>query len=172
MATGVLAPISEYLRSAYRPDRDYVDGEIQERNLGELDHSDLQGRLLQLLNRGEYRSLFHANPELRVQVSTNRYRVPDICLRAASAPREQILQTAPLLCIEILSPEDRISRVRERVADFLHMGVREVWLVDAVSRTVSVCKGNSTIDNISGTLAVPGTPVTIDIGEIFSVLDE
>jgi hypothetical protein len=35
MATNVLIPVSEYLKTSYSPDCDYVDGEVQERNLGE-----------------------------------------------------------------------------------------------------------------------------------------
>jgi hypothetical protein len=34
--------LSEYLQTSYHPDRDYVDGEVQERNLGEFDHAAVQ----------------------------------------------------------------------------------------------------------------------------------
>jgi hypothetical protein len=40
--TSTLIPIEEYLHTSYHPDREYVDGDIQERNLGEKDHSKLQ----------------------------------------------------------------------------------------------------------------------------------
>ena len=172
MATGVLIPVSEYLHSVYRPDCDYVDGEVQERNLGELDHSDLQGRFLELLGAPANRPLIRANAELRVQVSPTLFRIPDICVRAVPAAREQIIRTPPLLCIEILSPEDRISRVRERVADFLQMGVREVWLVDPATRSVSVCAGQTATEHRSGEITVPATPVTVRVEDVFSVLDE
>ena len=33
---------NEYLATSYRPDREYVDGAVVERNLGEHDHSRLQ----------------------------------------------------------------------------------------------------------------------------------
>lgn len=172
MDTNVLISVSEYLHSVYRPDCDYVDGEVQERNLGELDQSDLQGRFLELLGAEGNRPYVKANAEIRVQVSPTRYRVPDICVRAVPAAREQIIHTPPLLCVEILSPEDRISRVRERVSDFLQMGVREVWLVDPGTRSVSVCSGHSAVDHSTGSLSVPGTPVQISIEDIFRVLDE
>src|SRR6202043_3939568 len=42
MATGTLISVSEYLSAMYRPDCDYVDGEVQERNLGEYDHGKIQ----------------------------------------------------------------------------------------------------------------------------------
>jgi hypothetical protein len=41
MGTATLVPIEEYLSTSYEDgDREYVDGEVLERNLGEFDHSD------------------------------------------------------------------------------------------------------------------------------------
>ena len=34
MAIAVQIPIAEYLRTSYRPDREYVNGEPRERNVG------------------------------------------------------------------------------------------------------------------------------------------
>ena len=46
MQTGELMSIREYLSTSFRPDCDYVDGEIVERNVGEYDHSRLQGAII------------------------------------------------------------------------------------------------------------------------------
>ena len=43
MAAGTQISVEEYLHTAYRPDCDYVDGVVEERNLGERDHSWIQG---------------------------------------------------------------------------------------------------------------------------------
>ena len=169
MATSTLVPVSEYLATAYRPDCDYVDGQVQERNLGELDHSDLQRQLILLLANAKG---IRVNPELRVQVSANRFRVPDLCVLSADAPREQVVRTAPLLCIEILSPEDTLSRMVERVHDFLNMGVRQVWIFDPRLRSAMVCEGAAMVEHTSGQLALPGTQVTVELSEVFRVLDE
>jgi Uma2 family endonuclease len=172
MATNTLIPVSEYLRTSYSPDCDYVDGDVQERNLGELDHSDLQGRLLELLSTPESKAYVRVNAEIRVQTSPTRFRVPDVCVRLVPAVREQIIRTPPLLCIEILSPEDRMSRTREKVRDYLDMGVPEVWVVDPQSRSVSVCTGPTMIEHTTGELTVPETPVVLALADIFKVLDE
>jgi len=172
MATSALIPVGEYLTTSYSPDCDYVDGEIQERNVGEEDHSDLQARLLDLLRTEANQRFIRAKPELRVQVKSTRFRVPDILVRLRPAPKEQIIRTPPVLCIEVLSPEDTMKRVRERVRDYLDMGVPEVWIVDGPSRTVTVCKGMNAVEQSEGTLAVPRTPITLTIAEIFGVLDE
>lgn len=43
MASSTQISVHEYLNTSYRPDCDYVDGELRERNLGELEHALLQG---------------------------------------------------------------------------------------------------------------------------------
>jgi len=172
MATSTVIPIAEYLKTSYRPDCDYIDGEVQERNWGEQDHSDLQARLIMLLLRPENQSYIRANPELRVQVKATRFRVPDISVRAKNAPSEQIVRQAPLLCIEILSPEDTVLKTKERVYDYLDMGVPEVWILDPERRSVSVCSGLTIVEHTGGTLVVPQTPVQLAIADIFSALDD
>jgi Uma2 family endonuclease len=134
MAVGTQVSVEEYLHTSYRPDCDYVDGQVQERNLGEKDHSRTQGRVYAyLFNQypGLREKLF---PELRVQVSAKRFRVPDVCVLAEDAPDEQIVTTPPILCIEILSPEDRSKRFMERVNDYFAMGVPLCWIIDPVAR--------------------------------------
>ena len=42
MATSAQVAIETYLKTSYHPDRDYVDGEIEERNSDEFDHAELQ----------------------------------------------------------------------------------------------------------------------------------
>jgi len=45
MATKPLVPVEEYLRTSFDgPDREYLDGEIVERNVGENQHSEVQAR--------------------------------------------------------------------------------------------------------------------------------
>lgn len=172
MATSALIPVSEYLATAYRPDRDYIDGELQERNVGEYDHGHLQitlgAFLLSKANEWHIRVI----TELRVQVCDKRFRIPDICVLSADAPREQIVQYPPILCIEILSPEDTLSRMRDRIHDFINMGVRQVWLLDPRTRTVIVCDGSVMLEQTSGEVTLPGSLVTVDIAKIFRVLDE
>lgn len=172
MATAQLIPIGEYLATAYRPDVDYVNGELEERNLGELDHSDIQTFFARYIGAHQQAWGVKVQTELRVQVRPDRFRVPDLCLLAVNAPREQIVQTPPVLCIEILSPADTVQRMRERIRDFVDMGVPEVWIVDPSSRSVLICRGNTMTEQNGGTLIVEGTPVHIPIAEIFATLDE
>jgi Uma2 family endonuclease len=171
MATNVLVPVSEYLRTSYEPDCDYVDGELQERNVGEQDHSDLQTRLAKLLGADPNEEYLWVNTELRVQVKSSRFRVPDVCVRHADASSEQVVHTPLLLCVEVLSPDDTVSRTRAKVRDYLDMGVPAVWVVDPVARTVTVCRGATMVEYSDGELNVPETPVKVALADIFKILD-
>jgi Uma2 family endonuclease len=75
-------------------------------------------------------------PEQRVQVTSDRFRVPDICV-VLGDPGEQILTKPPFLCVEILSPDDRVSRLEERADDYLAM-------VDHAGRGLAGSPGRST----------------------------
>ena len=171
MATAALVTAAEYLRSRYEPDADFVDDHIEERPVGEKAHSRLQKRFLLLLSTLACEPFFETLQELRVQVSSTRFRVPDVCLISSFAPSEEIAVTPPLLCIEVLSPEDTMSRTLVRVRDFLTMGVPEVWIVDPETRSIHVCSGNILAEHRVGELPVPGTPISVSLSEVFSVLD-
>ena len=127
----VLIPVAEYLSTSYDPDCDYVDGELEDRNVGEKDHSKAQGNLyLYLWTHYQTMCVF---VEQRIRVSASRYRVPDICVTLGE-PAEQVFAQPPFLCVEILSPEDRAGRIERKIADYLRMGVRCIWVIDPRAR--------------------------------------
>ena len=134
MATGTLVSIDEYLTTVYRPDVDFVDGVIEERNSGQNDHADLQTAIAIYLGSRQRALGIYIVVEQRMQVSPSRFRIPDVCIVVGRRPKEQIFRTPPFACIEILSPEDRLSRVRERVNHYLSFGVSYVWLLDPATR--------------------------------------
>jgi Uma2 family endonuclease len=126
MASSTLISVNEYLKNSYRPDCDYVDGRIEERNAGEHDHSVLQAELIFGFGKHQQEWNIEVLPEQRVQVSPTRFRVPDVCLVSLDQPVEQIITHPPLACIEILSPEDTIRRMQERVEDYRQFGVANI----------------------------------------------
>ena len=72
--------------------------------------------------------------EQTVQVSPTRFRIPDVCALRADAPDEEIITHPPFLCVEILSADDSVTSVAERLDDFLRMGVENVWMIDPLLR--------------------------------------
>jgi Uma2 family endonuclease len=130
MSTAVLVSKEEYLHTAYEPDAEYVDGAIEERCLGEYDHGNWQKALLLWFAGKEKSWNIRLIPELRVQVSPTHLRVPDVTVMSREQPIEQVLTAPPLAVIEILSPEDKITRVLTKLADYEHMGVGTILVID------------------------------------------
>lgn len=134
MATTIQFPLQQYLATSYRPDCDYVDGELEERNLGEREHARLQTALILWLGPRVKAWGLEVLTEQRVQVSAARVRIPDICLVALDLPYERVITEPPVAIVEILSPEDRVVRYNERLEDYRRMGVANIWVVDPEER--------------------------------------
>jgi len=164
----VSAPVSleTYLRTVYRPDCDFVDGVLQERNVGESDHSWIQLRIGSFfLNRFPETGIV-AIPEWRFQVKPTRFRIPDLVV-VRGRPNERILTQTPLLCIEILSPEDTISRMNVRIQDYLDFGVPEVWLVDPQERRVWIHRRDGMQEATGAAIRADGASIEVPVAEIF-----
>jgi Uma2 family endonuclease len=164
-----LVSVEEYLSSSYEPDCDFVDGVLEERNLGEYDHNNLQSAILTYIrNRGKLWNV-RAVVEQRIRVSGKRVRIPDVCVFLRDREIEQVLTKPPLVCIEILSPEDRWTRVEKRIEDFLAMGVEKVWVFDPQERRVFECTRSGRREVLDDLLEAP--PVSIRISELMADLD-
>jgi Uma2 family endonuclease len=159
--------VEEYLHKVYRPDFDYVDGVLVDRNVGEKDHGDAQGNLYAFLR--ERRKLWgiYVALETRVRISPTRFRVPDLCVFVGPAPDEQVFTQPPFLCIEILSPEDRMSRMQVRIKDYLNFGVRYVWLVDPETHAAWICTSEGMHEVRDGTLRTENPELPVPLSEVF-----
>jgi Uma2 family endonuclease len=118
--------IDEYLATSYSPDREYVDGMILERNMGKGRHSFAQAKLILTLSQ-QLGSRAIVLPEQRAHVSPERVRIPDICV---VEQLEEVTTQPPLLCVEILLPDDHWKPVLAAISDYQLMGVPYVWVVD------------------------------------------
>ena len=171
MATAA-APISvaEYLATSYRPDCDYIDGEVQERNLGTRPHGQLQALLAQWFNERFDAYGCNAITEQRVQVAPDRFLVPDVCVLPADNADTFIIESTPLACIEILSPEDRLSRLQERIDDYAAMGVPNIWVMDPLDHATWVAEGRA-LQPVSGPdVSVAGTPLVLNLAALIADL--
>lgn len=163
--------LSDYLGGVHHPDCDFVDGAIEERNLGEYPHSKLQ------LELGFWFRLHAAewqvNPltEQRIQITPARVRVCDVCLLRADAPRENIIVTPPLLCVEILSPEDCLSRAVTVLEDYRTLGLAQSWLLDPVRRAAYIFTASGLHQASGDLLELPGSPVRVVLSNLFAALD-
>jgi Uma2 family endonuclease len=167
MATALRIPIHEYLGNSYRPDREYVDGEVRERNVGKWEHARLQWLLAAWFFTHEKVWGIIGSTEQRVRVAENRVRVPDVVVLTAGA-QPDVLTEPPLLVIETLSPDDSYSDTQERAQDYRAMGVETVWIIDPKTRSGRMCSGADWVE--STRLEVKGTPLYVNLPDIFSQL--
>jgi Uma2 family endonuclease len=130
MATATRVPVEVYLRSSYEPDAEYVDGEIEERPVGENDHSAWQEAICFWFRQHAQEWNVRVRPELRIQTGPTRFRVPDVTVLDRAQPLEQIVTRPPLAVFEILSPEDRMQRLLRKLEDYRIMGIPEIWVID------------------------------------------
>ena len=172
MATApALLSIDEYLRTSYHPDVHFVDGGLEERNVGEYSHAKIQGFITALFLANEERWGTDSVVEQRIRVNSSRVRVADVAVLAPEAPLEEVIQTPPLLCVEVLSPEDRLARAELVLADYRNMGVPNIWLIDPIRR-IAYTFGEAGMSLVFETqLTVPGTPIVLDLPALFAKLD-
>ena len=77
--------------------------------------------------------------------------------------------TPPFICIEILSPEDRWSRVEARINDFLAMGVPFVWVLDYQNRQAFIATPADGLREVKdGILRTQNPTFEVSLSEFFS----
>jgi Uma2 family endonuclease len=169
MATATqIVPLSEYLDTIYHPDRDYIDGELRERNVGKWEHARLQWLIAGLFMNHESEWNVVGSIEQRMQVAKTRIRIADLVV-LRPGPQPDILVEPPLLVIEILSPDDTYSELQERCHDYRNMGVETVWIIDPKTRSGRMCSGADWVE--AERLEVPGTTIHVSLTTLFSQIN-
>lgn len=85
--------------------------------------------------------------------------------------RKQFLELAPDLAVEVMSPNDSVRYVTDKVMEFLDAGVRLVWVVDPDRETVTVYRSDRTArifsveETLDGGDVLPG--FSLRVAEIF-----
>jgi Uma2 family endonuclease len=170
--TPALLSIDEYLNTSYKPDVDFVDGELEERNLGNYDHAKIQSLIATLFENNAEAWHTDAVVEQRIRVSPTRVRICDVAILRDDAPHEDVTATPPLICIEVLSPKDRLARAEIVLGDYLKMGVPNLWLIDPVRRVAYTFNDAGLHPADTTRLTVPNTPIHLDLTAFFAKLDK
>ncbi len=173
MATTTYVPVETYLRMESEPDCEYVDGRIEERPAAEYDHSTWQTALMLFFSAQGKNWNIRPRPELRVRVSSTRFRVPDLTVLSRSAPIEQIIVTPPLAVFEILSPENRMAAMMEKFADYERMGIAGIWIIDPRKSVEDAIGYGYQLGKLetTTTFGLPSLRITFTIEEIAAYVD-
>jgi Uma2 family endonuclease len=166
MKAAALIPVEEYLHTTYRPDRDYVDGEVLERNMGEKDRSRLQREIVFYFRSREQAWQAFCFPEQRIQVAPHRFRIPDVCVVLGKEPDGQVFTEPPFICVEILSKGDTLLAMQERIDDYLAFGVRYVWVIHPRGARAWIYTKGAITEAKDGILETGNPVLTLPLAEI------
>jgi Uma2 family endonuclease len=170
MATATQISLETYLTTSYEPDVDYVDGMLEDRNVGEYDHNMVQMAILFWFHQHGKEWRIRAIQEQRTRVASTRVRIPDVCVFSREVPIEQVFTRPQLIAIEVLSPEDRHSRIEARMSNFRDFGVPNLWVVDPETRSGwDLSDGNWVRKE---RLEVANSPIYLSLSELFAKIDE
>ncbi len=139
--------------------------------MGDAPHSIvLQALLMELGIRAKAWNI-RVLPVHRVKVGGGRQHLTDICVLVDDQPLPDALGVPPLLCIEIVSPEDGAAAMDEKIEAFLEAGVKVVWeIYPSRKKAYQIVNGaNRSTDT---QLTVPGTDILVYSSEIFAGLHE
>jgi Uma2 family endonuclease len=140
MGVKTAASLDEYLRTSFPDlDREYRDGEIVERTLPDTLHSRTQVLVAFFFEALRKRFSVFACTELRLRLREGLVLIPDVCVFCPERPASRFPDFPPLVAIEIMSPDDRLTAVRDKLEEYRAWGVKHVWLVDPHSRRMYIC---------------------------------
>ena len=141
MATKSLLSEEEYLRTSFEnPDREYRDGELVERSMPAFKHARTQNRLAARFESVASKLPVHPCVEVRMRLRSGRYLISDVAVFLGAEPPD-VPDTPPLIAIEILSADDRMAEVLEKLREYLGWGVPHIWVVCPKNREMYVYNG-------------------------------
>jgi len=120
----------ERLYGDCKPHYEYWYGEAVQKPMATWLHGLLQKILMLLLDELGYES----SSEVTLRIAPDFQPVPDVI--ATSGPIEFPYPANPVdVVVEILSPEDRFSRVSKKCSDYAQLGVPNILVIDPEQRS-------------------------------------
>jgi len=162
--------LEQYSRVFFRPDAHFIDGQIIPRNRGDSIHSHIIGYLIGELYQACEAAGLRSCISLRLQISPTRIRVCDFVILKADAPREPMPTAPPLLCVEVLAPDQKLDTERGTVADYLAMGAENIWLIHPAQRIAYIFDAAGLHEADPTKLTVLNTPIRIDLTDAFEAI--
>ena len=166
MSVQTLIPLDQYLHTSYHPDREYRDGVVTERNVGDNAHALLQALLTTYLCRRRKQWQIQVYTEFRIRARENWYPIPDVCVYSLPAPQERFPSTMPLLWIEILSADDRMVEVWEKARDVVQCGSPYVWIINPITLESELRTSAGVSQVQDKTLRLPDSPIVVPLLEV------
>ena len=160
-----LVSVEEYLKANYKPACEYLDGVLRQKPMPTFDHSFVQGRLIALISAryGAYLAL----PELTVKISEREWLVPDISVMLRSRIQRPYALDPVHLCIEILSPDDRIAQTFAKCEQYHSWGVAHCWVIDPEKKVAWIYPNGSEPKRVTGQDALSAGDIHISMATLY-----
>ena len=124
-----------------------VRGVLAEAAVTGYEHAEVEANIFRLLDQHVWPRrlgrITGGGAMFRLQQEPDTLRRPDVAfVRTDRLPardqRRSYAQFIPELAVEILSPSNTAAEMREKVTEYLRVGVRLVWIVDPETETVTI----------------------------------
>lgn len=166
MATALVS-VEEYLNTNYEDgDREYVDGTIVETHVGDAFHAHVQLAFGSYLHT-HYTGILWVGTAARVQVKPTRFRVPDVVAVLGSRPEHSIIASPPFIVVEVISPDDTVQELQQKVDDYLSFGIPHIWVLSPRSRRAWVYASEGSRE-VRDVLRTSEPVIEVPLAEIFA----
>ncbi len=170
-AVSRIVSVEEYLNTSYRPDRELIDGRLEEKPMPTRLHGFVRALISQwfLNHTDEWGTL--ALSEVRTRVRPSDFRLPDVAVvRIGTKLLDEPMDQPPLIAIEVMSKRDTFAALRDRASDLARMGVDHVWLVDPKKHEAYVFTGGAWQPTTE--LQLPGSPTHLDLAWLWARVEK
>jgi Uma2 family endonuclease len=160
--------IARFVDGGEKPTCEYVDGELLPKSTGTKKHSKTQQNI-QYHIRQKYGEAFDPLPELTARLRKKKFYVPDVAIEDRAHPipgRYPGPEDPVFLCVEVMSPPDRIGKVFGKCEEYHKWGVRHCWVIDP-ERQVAWEYTPDDAEPRRGTEALTAGPITLTLDEVF-----
>ena len=168
MASTAFVPVEEYLQDVDNTHREYVDGVLIDKPVPTWMHGILQAWIAVLIMRRSPQ--YFAAVEVHSRLRDTEFRLPDVAVQLRDiVQKESYAKQPPLLCVEILSPEDRLGATFAKCERYHDWGVPTCWIIDPEKRRAwTYERGGEPVQLNENLMAAD---IRVSFADIFSVLD-
>ena len=145
---------------------EYVNGELVPMAPPSREHGEISINVIRYLDAHVYQNklgrLYTAETTFQVGERTAKPDVAFVSTTRLTGDKTKGFSIPPDLAIEVVSPSDVLSRIAEKALAYLDAGTRLVWVLEPVSKTLTVYRSERDIniltreDTITGEDVVPG----------------
>lgn len=155
---------------------EYVKGELVPIAPPSREHGEISVNIIHYLYSHVYQQklgrLYTAETIFRVGERTVKPDVAFVSTAQLTGDKTKGFPIPPELAVEVVSPSDVQSRVAEKAFAYLNAGTRLVWVLEPVTKTVTVYRSETDIeiltrdDTLTGDNVIPG--FTCPVAHLFA----